>query len=86
MSKFKSRPGQGTLFINAEKKTEKAPDYKGELICDQDYGKGSVIKISGWKKPTPKNHLISLAVDNYKANTDKQWPKPVDTDEDEVPF
>jgi len=43
------------------------------------------VKISGWRKKTPKNHLISLAVDNYSANTDKQWPKPVNEDET-IPF
>jgi hypothetical protein len=85
MSNYKQKDGTGVLFCNDDKKHEKAPDYKGKLIADRDYTRGSEIKISGWKKKTPKNHLISLAVDNYSANTDKQWPKAVNEDE-EVPF
>jgi hypothetical protein len=85
MSNYKQKDGTGVLFCNDDKKNEKAPDYKGKIIADRDYSKGSEIKLSGWRKKTPRNHLISLAVDNYSANPDKQWPKPVHDDE-EVPF
>jgi len=84
-SNYKQREGSGVLFINSDKKHEKAPDYKGTLLLDRDYAKGSEVKISGWRKATAKNHLISLNIDNYSANKDKQWPKPVRDDED-VPF
>jgi hypothetical protein len=83
-SNFKQKEGTGVLFTNSDKKHEKAPDYKGTLLLDRDYAKGSEVKISGWKKATVKNHLISLSIDNYSANKDKQWPKPVH--DDEVPF
>jgi len=86
MSNYKQKDGTGVLFCNDDKKHEKAPDYKGKIIADRDYSKGSEIKISGWRKKTPRNHLISLSVDNYKAqDQDRQWPKPVNEDE-EVPF
>jgi hypothetical protein len=81
----KQRDGGGVLFQNADKKHEKAPDYKGTLILDQDYGKGTEIKLAGWRKSTPRGHLISIAVDNYRANPDNQYPKPVVIDDD-VPF
>jgi hypothetical protein len=84
MSNFKNRDGSGVLFQNTDKKHEKAPDYKGKIILSRDYTAGSEVKISGWKKPTPKGHLISLNEDNYSANPDKQWPKPVK--DDEVPW
>ena len=86
MSNYKQKDGTGVLFCNEDKKHEKAPDYKGKIIADRDYSKGSEIKISGWRKKTPRNHLISLSVDNYKAqDQDRQWPKAVNEDE-EVPF
>lgn len=77
--------GRGVLFMN-EKRHEKAPDYKGDLVLDQDYGKGTTIKISGWRKNTPKNHLISLSIDNYKADKSQHWPRPANTTDDDVPF
>ncbi|CAB4127610.1 hypothetical protein UFOVP95_36 [uncultured Caudovirales phage] len=85
MADYKNKDGSGVLFFNEDKRNEKAPDYKGKLILDRDYTKGSEVKISGWRKKTPKNHLVSLAVDNYSANADKQWPKPVHDDES-IPF
>lgn len=80
---FQKREGWGTLFIN-DKKNEKAPDYKGDIVADQDYKKGDTIKIAGWRKETPRNHLISLRTDNYKAGG--QYPKPANKLDDEVPF
>ena len=82
------RDGTGVLFMNADKKHEKAPDMNGTLILDQDYGKGSEIKIAAWRKPTPRGYLLSLAIDNFKPNRDRQWPKEVTSDGDEidVPF
>ena len=43
------------------------------------------VKISGWKKSTPRGYLISLAVDNYRADPNKSYPKAVNQDED-IPF
>ena len=84
-TKFQLRPGQGNL-LTSEKKSERSPDYRGEIILDRDYAKGSTITLAGWKKVTPKGHLISLALDQ-RQNEDKQWPKPVGgRDENEVPF
>lgn len=84
-AKFQLRPGQGNLLTN-EKKQEKSPDYRGELVLDRDYAAGSSVTFAGWIKQTPRGHLVSLAVDK-KQNEDKIWPKPVGgRDENEVPF
>ena len=85
MATFKNGPGQGVLYINDKKTTEKQPDYRGELVLDQAYGAGSTINIAGWKKTTPKNHLISIRIDQ-KQDGSKQWPKPVGGDDNDVPF
>ena len=63
-----------------------AVQREGELVLDQDYGKGTTIKISGWRKNTPKNHLISLSVDNYKADKSQHWPRQANTTDDDIPF
>lgn len=85
MAKFQNRPGQGSLLM-AEKKHDRSPDYKGEIVLDRDYAAGSTISIAAWKKATPRGHLLSLALDK-RQNEDKQWPKPVGgLDDNEVPF
>ena len=84
-TKFQLRPGQGNL-LTAEKKSEKSPDFRGEIVLDKDYAAGSTITIAGWKKTTPRGYLISLALDR-RQNEDKQWPTPVGgRDDNTVPF
>lgn len=84
-TKYVLRPGQGNLKT-VEKRTEKQPDYRGEIVLDRDYSAGSTIQIAGWKKVTPKGYIISIALDR-RQNEDKQWPKQVGgRDPNEVPF
>lgn len=77
------RPGQGVFFVNIAKQGAQ-PDYQGTLTLDQDYRAGEQIKIAGWKKPTPKNHLISISIS--KPYNQQEYPKPVVQDDNEVPF
>ena len=75
--------GSGVLFVNDKKTTERHPDYTGTMTLDRDYRQGEQIKISGWRKNTPRNHLISLQVNTYKVES---YPKPVGHDDNDVPF
>jgi len=83
-TKFVNRPGSGVLKHNTTRKSDKSPDYWGEIVLDKDYSAGSTIELAGWKKPTPQNYLISMKITD-KQPTDKQWPKVVGDDND-VPF
>ena len=81
---YKLKEGSGKANA-AEKKHPKAPDCKGNLILDRDYSKGSEIKLSFWIYTNPKGYNISYQINNWNPDRDKQWPKPVNEDE-EVPF
>lgn len=79
------QPNKGVLFTNSYKKAPSQPDWRGEYILDD----GTVIKLSGWSKSTPKGDLISLALDNYKPKNQNntQYPKDVTPeDEGDLPF
>lgn len=81
----KQTPGRGVLYINSRKSAEKQPDYMGELTLDRDYGRGTTLKIAGWRRTTPKNHLIGLSISQTQ---DRVYPRPV-VEEDgdvEIPF
>ena len=100
MSKFEQKPGTGAL-MSKEKRTEKSPDFKGNLILDRDYKAGEEVKLSAWQKQSRMGPLISLSVDNWKP--DPEYKNKVDYDqqqprsqfsssgsrkllEDEIPF
>lgn len=40
---YEHKPGTGSMFQNTNKKSESAPDYKGEINLN-----GKVIKLAGW--------------------------------------
>lgn len=51
------------LFPEREKKSEKAPDFRGNLLIN-----GNAVKIAGWKKAGKRGPFISLSVDNRPKN------------------
>ena len=85
MRNNKSIPGRGVLFVNSKKTTERHPDYMGEITLDRDYGRGTTIQIAGWRKTTPKNHLISIGISQRQ---EQAYPKStIQEDGDvEIPF
>ena len=52
--------GRGRLLTNTNKRTDKSPDFKGEIFV-----KGEVIRLSAWRKVTPYGDLISISVDDW---------------------
>jgi hypothetical protein len=69
-------PNTGMLMPSTVRKSEKSPDFWGELKLDRAYLKdlinnidGDVIpvKLSAWKRESKAgNRFLSLAVDTYK--------------------
>jgi hypothetical protein len=56
---YEMRPGQGSLFKNDKKTTDKHPNLKGRLMLPD----GSVYWVSGWTKETSAGEKwISLAL------------------------
>lgn len=58
---YEHKPGTGSMFQNTNKKSESAPDYKGELNLD-----GKIIRLAGWIT-TSKNgsQYLKLKKDDY---------------------
>lgn len=56
--------GQGMLMANADKTTEKQPDFKGEATIN-----GEPVKFAGWAKVSAKGiDMISLKIDKPLEN------------------
>lgn len=79
--------GKGVLYTNQRKNKTGHPDFQGAFMTTD----GRVVKISGWKKSTPKGELISLAEDNYvpqarPQKVEQQYPREIEHDENDIPF
>lgn len=96
MEQFEHRKDSGRLMASQSKRTEKSPDYWGEIAIDiKDMTKVQktedglyVFKVNGWKKKSRAGATyLSLAVDRFipKEESRQQPAKDDDLDGD-VPF
>lgn len=92
---FEQRPDSGRLMATQSKRTEKSPDYWGEIAINvKDLTKVQVLdgmyifKINGWKKKSRTGTTyLSLAIDRYIPKEETQSSRPQDDDDDsDVPF
>lgn len=96
MSDFEHKKDSGRLMASQSKRTEKSPDYWGEIAIDvKDMTKVEktedgllVFRLSGWKKKSKAGTTyLSIAVDRYIPKDDANpSPKRVQEDDEDVPF
>lgn len=79
---YEHREGYGAVFKETEKKNEKAPDYKGNIMLG-----GVVYEIAGWKKEGGKGTFLSLKGQLPRQQQEsKPKSKFVPDDADSIPF
>jgi len=58
---YEHKPGTGSMFQNTNKKSDAAPDYKGEINID-----GKVIRLAGWITASKNGQqYLKLKKDDY---------------------
>ena len=84
---YQTAPNTGSLFASKTKTNALQPDYWGEFKLDLksvEIVDGVVtFKLSGWKKKgTSGTPYLSLAVNTWKGEGEKEQPKSQDLDDD----
>ena len=72
---YEPREGSGVLFPEKEKKSEKSPDFKGNILIG-----GKPLRLAGRKKVGKHGPFLSLSVDNKPKNP--STPKVDEADDD----
>lgn len=81
-------PNSGALFYDDDKRSDKAPDFKGNFTLDNevlDYivrcvraNKPVKLEAAGWRRQGRDKRFISLKIDvPYQDRADNQMEKPV---------
>lgn len=90
-------PPSGALFQNKQKKSEKSPDYDGEMGFDEDTvrhlvneikaGREPKCRLAGWKRVSGKGtSFLSLkASPPQQQEAPARRPAPT-MDDDQIPF
>lgn len=96
MSDFEHKKDSGRLMATQSKRSEKSPDYWGEIAIDiKDMTKVQVenglhvFRLSGWKKKSRSGTTyLSVAVDRYIPSSAESslTKKTTDDDDSDVPF
>jgi uncharacterized protein (DUF736 family) len=82
MEKQYDKKNKGVLFINYKKKTEKHPDYTGEIFI------GDVkMRLAGWQKKSAKREeYLSLSVSEWQDQNQDQPKRKEFIDDEKIPF
>lgn len=91
---FEQRPDSGRLMAAQSKRSEKAPDYWGELainikdLTNAQVEQGFVtFKLSGWKKQSKSGvTYLSLAIDRRVPQQESRTPPARRQNDDDIPF
>lgn len=92
---FQHKPGTGSISARGKKQNDRAPDYKGEIVLDQDYKAGDTVKLNGWINQYDWGTRVGLRIDNWKPDPNYQprekptYPREVrgkDEIDSEIPF
>ena len=81
-------PNSGALFAQAVKKSEKSPDYWGDItitVKDFQIENGQIkIALSGWKKTSKAGkQFLSIAC---QQKVEKQNNQPNEDKDEDIPF
>ena len=87
---FELRDNSGSLFASKTKTSQASADYWGEFKLDirtvDVVDNIATFKLSGWKKKGASgNTFLSLAVNNWKPDSQQSKPKSEEF-EDDIPF
>lgn len=96
MANNEARPDSGVLMASKTKRSEKSPDYWGELAIDMKNLQNvrvenglHIVRLSGWKRQSRAGStFLSLAIDRYVPEGEKpvQQPRRQRDDDDDIPF
>lgn len=78
---YEHREGQGALFKNDKKESDKHPDYKGNIMLG-----GKVYEIAGWKKDGGKGTFLSLKGSEPRQKDNTARALRSDKPDDLIPF
>lgn len=83
MAEYEPKPGDGALFKNKNKKTDKHPDYTGNWRN----ANGEKCNVAAWHKTSANGmNYMSLNIETEPYNQEPQQESPPDDVDDDVFF
>ena len=67
---FEQRIGEGGLFQNKERASEKSPTHSGYIIADRLYRPGDRIEFSGWRRESNESVWVKLLAKKEEQGRD----------------
>ena len=84
---YEPKPGDGSLFKNDYKDSDKKPDATGYIIAHRDIREGEKLNLAAWTKDGGRGRFQSLRLSDVRTRqepvADYGSNEPID---DEIPF
>ena len=70
---YQEKPGDGTLYVNKEVKTDKSPTHSGYITAHRDIKAGEKVRLAGWRKggQNGKDPFLSLKMSDDRRPGDE---------------
>ena len=69
---FEPKPGDGALFANKNKKSDKSPQATGYVIAHRDIKAGEKLNLAAWTKDAGKGKFQSLRMSDVKGREESR--------------
>lgn len=87
---FTLKRGQGSLFPNRDRESDKQPNLTGKLIVPDDAQPGDELRVAAWTKESDRGKWLSLSAEKAKPREsmsgDTELAAGHDDMDDEIPF
>lgn len=89
MPEYKSKPGDGALFINDKREKEEQPNATGYVLAHRDIKAGEKLRMAAWTRVSEKGtRFQSLRMSDFTTGRSESTPVnvPPPVDDDDIPF
>lgn len=95
---YEHKPGQGSLFKNDHKSSDRHPHFTGMVLAHRDIKAGEKLSLAAWEKDAGRGVFYSLSMSDPRSPRDSQDATRQDSDSglgpqhddsnlnDEIPF
>ncbi len=83
---YEQKPGDVAIFKERDKRSDKAPDWKGTAVAHRDIKAGEKLEVAFWQK---SDTMLAGKVSDPRQRQDGQQARPANTrqmDDDEIPY
>ena len=83
---YEPKPGDGALFPNEHRTTDKHPNATGYVIAHRNIKAGEKLRLASWTKTTDRGKFMSLKLSDEREREPEPAKEPEPDFDDDIPW